>query len=80
MYMCVFVHNIFMYTHTLTHTRVPLILENLENNKFIFQVPEISLNFTNSVWNVQENILLVKKINLEQKSLWINIMPVEENL
>ena len=41
-------------------TVLPHVLENLQNNKFIFQMLEISLNFTKSR-NVLENILPVKK-------------------
>ena len=43
----------------------PRILENLEN-KFIFQVLEMSLNFAKS-WNVLEKILLWKT-DVEQKA------------
>jgi len=53
-----------------TH-RVPTCPGNLEN-KFIFQ----RLENQEISW---EKILFVKEIHLEQKSLWINIMPVEEN-
>ena len=38
---------------------IPCILENLENNKFIFQVLEMSSNFTKS-GNELEKILPVK--------------------
>jgi len=41
----------------------PPILENLENNKFIFKVLEISLNFTKS-GNVLEQVMPVNKIHL----------------
>ena len=55
----------------------PRILENLENNKFIFQILEMSSNFA-KLRNLLEKILPVKRIHLELKNLWINI-PVEEN-
>ena len=45
------------------------------NNKFIFQILKMSLNLTKS-GNVLENIAW-EKIHMDQKSLWINIMPVE---
>ena len=54
------------------------VLENLENNKFVFQVLEMFLNFTKSK-NVLEKNIACEKINSEQKSLWINIKPVQEN-
>ena len=57
------------------YTGFPCIMENLEkveNNKFIFQVVEMS-------WNFLEKILLVKRNPLKQKCLQINSMPVEEN-
>jgi len=56
----------------------PHILENLENNKFIFQVLEVSLDFTKS-GNVLEKILPVKNSTYNKKSLYTNIMAVEEN-
>jgi len=42
----------------------PHILENLENNKFIFKVLKMSLNFAKS-GNILEKILPVKIIHLE---------------
>jgi len=40
-------------------TEFPHVLENLENNKLIFQILEMSLNFTKS-GNAMEKILPVK--------------------
>ena len=45
----------------------PRILENLENNKFVFYVLEMSLNLTKS-GNILEIVLPVKNIHLEQKA------------
>jgi len=47
-------------------SRFPRILENLEINKYCFQVLEMSLNFTKS-GNVLDKILPGKEIHLEQK-------------
>ena len=51
-------------------TEFPRILDNLENNQIIFQVLEMSLNFSKS-WNVPEKC---EKIHFEQKSLWIKFI------
>jgi len=48
-------------------TEFPRILDNLENNQIIFQVLEMSLNFSKS-WNVPENILAVKKSTSNKKA------------
>jgi len=58
----------------LAYTGFPCVLENLENNKYIFQVLDISLNFTKSGKNIA-----CEKIHLEQNNISINVMPIEEN-
>ena len=59
-------------------TGFPHKLENLENNKFIFQVLEISLNLTESE-NVLKKVLPVKKSTYNKKKTGIDIISVEEN-
>jgi len=57
-------HHLYQYQIT----GFPRVLENLENNKFIFQVLEF--------YNVLEKNIACENI---QKSLQINIMPVQQN-
>jgi len=55
----------------------PGVLENLEYNKFIFLVLEVSLNLTKSE-NLTEKILLYGKPRLRIKN--INSIPVKNNI
>jgi len=56
----------------------PRALENPGNNKFIFQLLEMSWNF-NKIRKCAGKNIAYEKNPLRTKSLRINIMPVEEN-